>query len=225
MKEEQMDPTAAPASDDNQLSNKKDEGKAGDSNDGKKGNSDTSQKDSKESKYLPIFLSWKWAIPILIGLFLVAGIFMIYVTSQNFSLYYPSNGRLYLMTLHSIILVVVFICLCIAILKLIAIYAKNMEREREILANLYLEEQQRLIVRLDKEKDEAKNEKEELKKAKDTIKELEKTKEAQKDMIDKLQNMNEREYEKTAIIKFQEEKIKYLEKINKQLLDKDIIIK
>lgn len=170
----------------------------------------TSKKGSTKSKYLPIFLSWKWAIPILIGLFLVAGIFMIYVMSQNVSLYYPSNGRLYLMTLHSIIVVVVFICLCIAILKLIAIYAKNMEREREILANLYLEEQQRLIVRLDKEKDAASI----LKKAKDIIDNLEETKKAIKE-----------ESEKIALIKFQKEKIEYLEKINKQLLEKDIIIK
>lgn len=170
----------------------------------------TSKKGSTKSKYLPIFLSWKWAIPILIGLFLVAGIFMIYVMSQNVSLYYPSNGRLYLMTLHSIIVVVVFICLCIAILKLIAIYAKNMEREREILANLYLEEQQRLIVRLDKEKDAASI----WKKAKDIIDNLEETKKAIKE-----------ESEKIALIKFQKEKIEYLEKINKQLLEKDIIIK
>ena len=170
----------------------------------------TSKKSSTKSKYIPIFLSWKWAIPILIGLFLVAGIFMIYVMSPNVSLYYPSNGRLYLMTLHSIIVVVVFICLCIAILKLIAIYAKNMEREREILANLYLEEQQRLIVRLDKEKDAASI----LKKAKDIIDNLEETKKAIKE-----------ESEKIALIKFQKEKIEYLEKINKQLLEKDIIIK
>lgn len=166
--------------------------------------------EQKESKYLPIFSSWKWAIPILIGLFLVAGIIMICVTSQNFSLYYPSNGRLYLMTLHSIILVVVFICLCIGILKLIAIYAKNMEREREILANLYLEEQQRLIVRYDKEKDAASI----LKKANDIISKLEDTKKEIKEKSDE-----------EARLKFQKEKIEYLEKINKQLLEKDIIIK
>lgn len=170
--------------------------------------------EQKESKYLPIFSSWKWVIPILICLFLVVGIIMICVTSQNFSLYYPSNGRLYLMTLHSIILVVVFICLCIGILKLIAIYAKNMEREREILANLYLEEQQRLIVRYDEEKDA----KDELKKAKDKIKNLEEIKEIQKSILEK-------EAEKAALLKFQKEKIEYLEKINKQLLEKDIIIK
>lgn len=179
-----------------------------------KDNLDTSKEDSKESKYLPIFSSWKWAIPILIGLFLVAGIIMICVTSQNFSLYYPSNGRLYLMTLHSIILVVVFICLCIGILKLIAIYAKNMEREREILANLYLEEQQRLIVRYDEEKDA----KDELKKAKDKIKDLEEIKEIQKSILEK-------EAEKAIRLEFQKEKIEYLEKINKQLLEKEIIIK
>lgn len=166
------------------------------------------------SKYHPIFLSWKCAIPILIGLFLIAGIIMICVTTPNFSLHYPSNGRLYLMTLHSIILVVVFICLCVAILKLIAIYAKNMEREREILANLYLEEQQRLIVRLDKEKDAE----DELKEAQDKIKDLEKTKETQKSIIEK-------EAKKAALSEFQKEKIEYLEKINKQLLEKDIIIK
>lgn len=175
--------------------------------------SDKSSQDSKDSKYLPIFLSWKWAIPILIGLFLIAGVIMICVTTQNFSLNYPSNGRLYLMTLHSIILVVVFICLCVAILKLIAIYAKNMEKEREILANLYLEEQQRLIVRFDKQKDAE----DELKKAQDKIKDLEKTKEAQKSIIEK-------EADKAARLKFLEEKIEYLEKINKQLLEKDIII-
>lgn len=168
------------------------------------------KEDSKKSKYLPIFSSWKWAIPILIGLFLLAGIIMICVTSQNFSLYYPSNGRLYLMTLHSIILVVVFICLCVAILKLIAIYAKNMEREREILANLYLEEQQRLIVRFDKEKDA----KSVLKKANDIINKLDETKIEIK-----------KESDNAALLKFQKEKIEYLEKINKQLLEKDIIIK
>ncbi|WP_300698211.1 hypothetical protein [Bacteroides sp.] len=190
-----------------------------------KDNGKANKKGSTKSEYLPIFESWKWAIPILIGLFLIVGIYMVYFTTQNFSLYYPTSGRLYLMTLHSVIAVVVFICLCVAILKLIAIYAKNMEREREILANLYLEEQQRLIVRLDKAKDAEKNEKDELKDARNTIKNLKETEEAQKDLIEKLQNMNEREYEKTALIKFQKEKIEYLEKINKQLLEKDIIIK
>ena len=114
------------------------------------------------------------------------------------------------MTLHSIILVVVFICLCVAILKLIAIYAKNMEREREILANLYLEEQQRLIVRSDKEKDA----KSVLKKANDIINKLDETKIEIK-----------KESDNAALLKFQKEKIEYLEKINKQLLEKDIIIK
>lgn len=212
---------AAAPTPDNQLPNNQDIG----SNKKKQEKSDRSEETSKASEYLPIFESWKWAIPILIGLFLVAGIYMVYFTTQNFSLYYPTSGRLYLMTLHSVIVVVVFICLYVAILKLMAIYAKNMEREREILANLYLEEQQRLIVRFDKKKDAEKNENDELKKAQNAIKVLKETEEAQKDLIEKLQNMNEREYEKTALIKFQKEKIEYLEKINKQLLEKDIIIK
>lgn len=183
----------------------------------------TSQKET--STYLPIFSSWKWAIPILIGLFLIAGISIVYTTFHNLSLHYPSSGRLYLMILHSLLAIVVFVCLCIAILKLIVVYAKNMEREREILTNLFEDEQKRLIIRIDKEKDEAKKDKDDLKKAKEIIEELEKTKKRYENNIEELKNMNEKEYEKAALIKYQKEKIEYLEKINKQIIEKGIIIK
>lgn len=190
--------------------------------------SDTSvnQTPQKEtSTYLPLFSSWKWAIPILISIFLIAGIIIVCTSFQYLSLHYPSSGRLYLMTLHSILAIVVFVCLCIAILKLIAIYAKNMEREREILTNLFEEEQKRLIIRIDKEKDEAKKEKDELKKAKETIEELEKTKKKYENNIEELRSMNDKEYEKAALIKYQKEKIEYLERINKQIIEKGIISK
>ena len=83
------------------------------------------------------------------------------------------------MTLHSIILVVVFICLCVAILKLIAIYAKNMERERNISKFIFRRTTKGLSSDLIK-----KDAKSVLKKANDIINKLDETKiEIKKNLI------------------------------------------
>lgn len=153
--------------------------------------------------YYPIFRAWKWAIPSLIGLFLVAGIVTIYCTFQHFTQYNSSYGILYIMTLHAITAISVFICLCIGILKLINVYAQNMEKEREILADLYAEEQKRLIIRKDNAKDSKKENKKDVMTEEDKL--ILKNAKAEKAYFEK--------------------EIEYLKEINKQLTEKPFIIK
>lgn len=76
-------------------------------------------------------------------------------TTNSHSWTYPvplqSSDEYYPLTLSVVLSITVVICLCIIALKLINLYQAKSDKETEILSYLYKDEQQRLIIKRDKE--------------------------------------------------------------------------
>jgi predicted PurR-regulated permease PerM len=117
---------------------------------------------TNNNEYSPIQYWWKYAISFFILLFLAAILIVACTTFTHFFQYYPSHGMTYLMTLHAILSLAVCICFFLCINKLISIFAKNLEHEKDILASLYMEMEKRRIIR---------NDEKEINKLKEEIKE------------------------------------------------------
>lgn len=161
-----------------------------------------------ESKYFPIFPYWKRDISILIILLLIIGSTATCCILSSFP-QEVAEEKIYFLLLKAILLIFIIIGLCIIILRLINIYSENIEKERNILSDLYAEEQKRMIVKNDKK--EADNADEKLKKEILLLnKQLKELEHSHKQQIEQIEAKIHTQY--------QDEKIKYLEEINKQLL-------
>lgn len=162
-----------------------------------------------ESKYSPIFPYWKRDISILIILLLVIGSTATYCILSSLPQDIAKNEGIYFLLFKAALLVSVIISLCIIILRLINIYSDNIEKERSILSDLYTEEQKRIIVKNDKEKTTDTDEilKKEIQLLNKQLEELERS---HKQQIEQIESKIQAQY--------QDEKIKYLEEISRQLL-------
>lgn len=103
------------------------------------------------NEYSPIRCWWKYTLSFFVILFLVAILIVTCLTFKNFLQFNPSCEISCLMILHAIISIGVCICFFLCIKKLINIFAQNLERENNILASLYQEQEKRKIIRNDKE--------------------------------------------------------------------------
>lgn len=105
-----------------------------------------------ESKYSPVFSYWKRDISILIILLLIIGGSATYCILSSFPQEIAEEEKIHFLLIKAILLISIIIGLCIITLRLINIYSDNIEKERNILSDLYAEEQKRMIVKNDKEK-------------------------------------------------------------------------
>lgn len=164
-----------------------------------------------ESKYSPVFSYWKRDISILIILLLIIGGSATYCILSSFPQEIAEEEKIYFLLIKAILLISIIIGLCIITLRLINIYSDNIEKERNILSDLYAEEQKRMIVKNDKEKTDDADEK--LKKEIQLLsKQLKELEYAHKQQIEQIEAKIHTQY--------QSEKIKYLEEISRQLLAK-----
>lgn len=139
---------------------------------------------TNNNEYFPIQRWWKYTISFFIILFLIAILIVACTTFTHFFQFYPSHGMTYLMTLHAIISLAVCICFFLCINKLIGIFAKNLEQEKDVLASLYQEMERRKIIR---------NDEKEINKLKEEIKKglEQENQKSQKTSVDKTTKMKE----------------------------------
>lgn len=164
-----------------------------------------------ESKYYPLFSYWKRYLSILILiLLLIMGGTLVYCTSSNFPEGLSTEEHIHFTTLKVLLSIIVLIGIFISILRILKIYSENLEKERNILSDLYAEEQKRIIIRTSNSNSNSNSNTTEAK--------LQQEVQSLTMRLEELKKTYRQQVEIEITAKYQQEKIKYLEEINKQLL-------
>lgn len=97
-------------------------------------------------RYNPVKRGWKVFISLAISVLLILG-----ATAAGWLFAYfdrcSSSGLLWPLILSTLFTALIIICICIAVLRLISLYANNLAKETDILSSLYKEEEKGRITK------------------------------------------------------------------------------
>lgn len=158
-----------------------------------------------QSKYSPIFSYWKRDIPMFIGILLLMVCVATYCILTSFPEDAPCEEQKFFILIKSLLLLTIIISVLISILKAMKIYLSNIEKERNLLSDLYAEEQKRAIIKTESNSEETEN------KLKKEIQSL-------SAQLEEVKKSYRQQVETEIQARYQIEKIRYLEELNKQLL-------
>ena len=133
---------------------------------------------------------------------------LVYCTSSNFPEGLSTEEHIHFTILKVLLSIIVLIGIFISILRILKIYSENLEKERNILSDLYAEEQKRIIIRTSNSNSNSNT----------TEAKLQQEVQSLTMQLEELKKTYRQQVEIEITAKYQQEKIKYLEEINKQLL-------
>lgn len=158
-----------------------------------------------DSKYSPIFSCWKRDFSLLALLLLIIGCVVVYDTVSYFPQEISDNNLISITAIKVLLSTIVITLIFISLLRIMRLYSDNLEKERNILSDLYMEEQKRSIVKTEND----------IRASDGELTEKIQSLTAQ---LEELKKSYRQEAEAEIRAQYQEEKIRYLEEINKQLL-------